>query len=725
MRTYRYRVEGLDCAEEIEALQKTVGNLPGVKELNCDVLHARMTIHLDERLVQEKDILNAVQQAGMRAVRWEDSSTHDKASKHRQQAMLCITAGIFLSAGFILHAWLYKDFIAALIADKGSDELPPYPLITIIFYSLTIISAAWFIAPKAWRALRSRRADMNLLMSVAVIGAIIIGEWFEGATVAFLFALSLVLENWSIGRARHAISDLLDIAPATARFIPPDNEETVVWEKGVEEVPVGATVLVRPGERIPLDGIITQGITSVNEAPVTGESIPVEKKDGDEVFAGTLNEEGAFRFQVTKSASDTMIAHIIHLVEEAQSRRAEAEQWVEKFAHYYTPAVMVLAFLLMIVPPLFVGNWSQWFYQALVMLVIACPCALVISTPVTIVAGLASAARQGVLIKGGVYLETPAMLRAAALDKTGTLTYGVPEVQTIYPFNGHTKDEVLMRAASLEAESGHPIARAIVRAANEQGLALAKPSGLRDIKGKGTEAIIDDKSYWIGSRRWMYEKGVDNVELHAAATGIEDAAQTVIVLGSNEHVCGLIAVTDTIRESAAESVLALKRVGLEHIVMLTGDNQATAQVVADHLGIDDFRAEMLPEEKVQVIEELSRDYKQVAMIGDGINDAPAMAASTLGIAMGAAGSDIAIETGDIALMSDELAKVAWLISHSRRCLRIIKQNVSFALGTKAVFMILALTGTATLWMAIAADMGASLLVIFNGLRMLRSAAPDK
>jgi Cd2+/Zn2+-exporting ATPase len=381
--------------------------------------------------------------------------------------------------------------------------------------------------------------------------------------------------------------------------------------------------------------------------------------------------------------------------------------------------MMGLALTVAVLPPLFTGNWAQWFYQALVMLVIACPCALVISTPVTIVAGLASAARAGVLIKGGAFLEAAARLRAVAVDKTGTLTYGAPDVQAVYPFNGHTDEDILSRAAALESESGHPIARAIVLAAQARRIRFETAKGVRDIKGKGAEGSIDSKDYWIGSHRFMHEKGAETAAVHAKALEIEDAAHTLVALGSEDHVCGLIAVADGIRETAAGSVRALADAGVEHVVMLTGDNETTASAVAGVTGISEFRSSLLPEEKVRAVEELTGRYAHVAMIGDGVNDAPAMAASSLAIAMGAAGTDAAIETADIALMSDDLSKIPWLMQHSRRALAVIKQNVTFALATKALFMVLAAAGMATLWMAIAADMGASLLVIFNGLRMLR------
>lgn len=428
-------------------------------------------------------------------------------------------------------------------------------------------------------------------------------------------------------------------------------------EKPVEDVPLGATVLVRPGEKVPLDGIVTKGETSINQASITGESIPVGKSEGDVVFAGTINEEGAFEFKCSKVASDSTLARIMHMVEEAQSRRATAEQWVEKFARYYTPAMMLLAFAVAILPPLFGGSWSQWLYQALVMLVIACPCALVISTPVSIVAGVAAAARAGVLIKGGVFLELPAKLRAIALDKTGTLTYGTAEVQRVHALNGHTEEEVLARAASLESESGHPIARAILREAERRGIRAPGANGLRDIQGKGSEALVSGKRYWIGSHRFMHEKGAETPDVHELAVRIEDAAHTLVALGSDSHICGLIAISDRVRETTAESLKAMQQAGIEHVVMLTGDNWATAAAVAKATGTTEYQAEMLPKDKVAAVETLVKKYGYVAMIGDGVNDAPAMAVATLGIAMGAAGTDAAIETADIALMSDDLSRI--------------------------------------------------------------------
>lgn len=716
-----YRIEGMDCADEVAVLRSALRNVPGIAELRFDVLNGKMTVLCMPDGFEPAAVISAVASTGMRAVPWEHRAHESDKSSWQQHGRLITTvaSGVLTAAGLVVH-WLLHGSLLHVIAGGGEGHV--FPIAVVVLYATGVVSGAWFIAPKALSAARRFRPDMNLLMTVAVIGAVAIGEWFEAAAVTFLFSLSLLLESWSVGRARRAISTLMDLSPTTARYICPEDGD--IMEKPVEGVPLGATVLVRPGEKVPLDGVVTKGRTSINQAPITGESVPVNKKEGDEVFAGTINEEGAFEFRCTKVASDSTLARIIHMVEEAQSRRAVSEQWVEKFARYYTPAMMLFALAVAVLPPLLGGSWSQWLYQSLVMLVIACPCALVISTPVSIVAGLAAAARAGVLIKGGVFLELPARLRALAMDKTGTLTYGTPEVQSVRPFNGHTEDEVLSRAASLESESGHPIARAILREAARRGIPAPGADGLRDIQGKGTEAVIEGKAYWIGSHRFMHEKGAETPDVHDAAIGIEDAAHTLVALGSDSHVCGLIGISDRVREASSISVKAMQEAGIEHVVMLTGDNRATAAAVAEATGITEYQAEMLPEDKVAAVEALVEKYGHVAMIGDGVNDAPAMAVSSLGIAMGAAGTDAAIETADIALMSDDLSRLPWLIRHSRRTLGIIKQNISFALGLKVLFIILTLFGMASLWMAIAADTGATLLVVFNSLRLLGRSSSD-
>jgi Cd2+/Zn2+-exporting ATPase len=716
-----FTIRGMDCAEEVAVLQRELGPLVGGEaHLAFDLLNGKMTVLLPEGTSSAEAIRHAVARTGMEAIPWQESRATQRGEEtfwqRHGRALLCLVSALCLTGGFLWHALRHSSLLDALAAGDGSGR-HLFPLASILLYLGSVVSGAWFIAPKALYAARTCRPDMNLLMMVAVVGAIVIGEWFEAAAVTFLFALALLLESWSVGRARRAIKALMDLSPTTARCVSPDNGAVI--ETRVEEVPVGATVLVRPGEKIPLDGVVIDGTTAVNQAPITGESVPVAKGLDDEVFAGTINGDGAFTFRTTRLATDTTLARIITLVEEAHARRAPSEQWVAKFARLYTPAMMALAVLIATIPPLlFGGAWGAWFYEALVILVIACPCALVISTPVSIVAGLAAAAKGGVLIKGGAYLEAPARLRVIAFDKTGTLTYGHPVVQEVIPLNGHTEHELLACAAALEAHSTHPLARTILDKAAALGITYTPATNFTALQGKGAQATIDGQRFWIGSHRLVEELGVENAAGHEIAARLEDAGHSLVAISNDTHVCGLISVADAIRPGASEVVGALKRLGIARVVMLTGDNQGTAQAVTAATGLDAFHAEALPADKVRIVEELRHRFGPVAMVGDGVNDAPAMAAATVGIAMGAIGTDAAIETADIALMSDDLMQLPWLIRHARRTLVVIKQNVVFALGLKLLFIGLAMTGAATLWMGIAADMGASLLVIFNGLRLL-------
>jgi Cd2+/Zn2+-exporting ATPase len=557
-------------------------------------------------------------------------------------------------------------------------------------------------------------------MVIAILGAGLIGEWLEGATVAFLFALSLALESWSVGRARRAIAALLDLSPPSIRLLRTDGAE---FDVPVAEAKPGDHFLVPGGERIALDGRVVDGASAVDQAPITGESVPVEKAAGAEVYAGTINGDGTLTVEVTKAAHDTTLARIIRMVEEAHARRAPSEQWVERFARIYTPAIMLLALAVALVPPLlFAGSWEGWFYRALVLLVIACPCALVISTPVSIVAALASSARAGVLVKGGAYIELPARLKAIAMDKTGTITRGEPVVVRVLPLGSHTEQQLLARAAALEARSTHPLARAILRYAKEAGIPQEPATDVQVLKGKGLSGSFDGEDFWLGSHRYAIERGQHTAETTAAAESLESEGKTVIIIGNARHVCGLIAVADTIRPEARQIVADLHAAGIRHVVMLTGDNRVTAQAIAREVGIDEVRAELLPEDKLHQIERLVAEYGEVAMVGDGVNDAPALARASLGIAMGAIGSDAAIETADIALMTDDISRLPWLIHHAKRTLAIIRQNIAFSLGIKAAFLILTFAGMASLWGAIAADVGASLLVVFNALRLLRIAA---
>lgn len=728
MKRRTYRISGMDCANEVEALKRTVGIVPGVAALDFNLLKGTMEVTVSGAEFSDAAILAAVRSAGLSAVRADDTCPTGVCAvelgywQKNGRTLLCWLSGLLVLAGFISHTLLHGNILDALSGgeSRGAHQVP---LVSVAFYAAAVIVGGWFIAPKAVAAAKRMQPDMNLLMTIAVIGAMAISQWLEAATVTFLFALSLLLESWSVTRARRAIRGLLTLSPPTARYVCPLDGD--VAEKPVFDVPTDVTALVRPGERIPLDGIVTRGTTTVNQAPITGESMPVTKEPGDEVFAGTINETGAIEFKVTRPATDTTLARIIRMVEEAQSRRAPTEQWVTKFARYYTPIMVLLAIIVATIPPLVGGGaWAGWFYEALVLLVIACPCALVISTPVSIVAALTSSARTGVLIKGGAFLEAAAHVKVIALDKTGTVTHGRPEVQQIVPLNAHTEAELVERAAALEANSEHPLARAVLRHAESLALTIPRADNFRAVKGKGVEAYIEGRLFWLGSHRFMEEKGSETPLAHEKADAIEDAGHSVIAIGSDRHVCGLISVADTIRKEASAAVAAMRRVGVKKIVMLTGDNAGTAQSVGKAVGVDEVRAELLPDDKLHVVEELVRDSGPTAMIGDGINDAPALAAATLGIAMGSEGTDVAIETADVALMSDNLMKVPWLINHAHRTLRIVKQNIVFALGVKLVFMALALAKIATLWMAIAADMGTSLLVIFNALRLLSPTDSD-
>jgi Cd2+/Zn2+-exporting ATPase len=515
------------------------------------------------------------------------------------------------------------------------------------------------------------------------------------------------------------VEALLDLAPPTARVLRDGSE----IETDASEVTVGSVFLVKPGDRIPLDGEVIAGASEVNQAPITGESVPAFKEPGNSVFAGTINGNGSLQVRSTKAASDTTLAHIIDLVGAAQAKRAASEQWVERFAYYYTPIVFAASILVLLVPPVVVGaDWQEWTYRALVLLVIGCPCALVISTPVSIVAALTASARQGVLIKGGIYVELPARLKAVAMDKTGTLTEGKPRVKEVLPAEGRTEKELLEVAHTLESQSDHPLARAINDLSRAKGIVARPIADFAMIQGKGATATIDGERYWLGSHRYLEERGEETEAVHQRLDELSATGNSVVVIGNDQRVIGMITLADAMRAESRNTVDKLKRMGIEHVVMLTGDNRPTAEAVARMAGVGEVYSELLPEDKVSGIERLVNEYGEVAMIGDGINDAPAMARATLGIAMGAAGSDAAIEAADIALMSDDLSKLPWLIRHSKRTLSIVRQNITLSLAVKALFVVLTFAGTASLWAAIAADMGVSLLVIFNALRLLGAQA---
>jgi len=702
----------------------------GIVQLDFDVMGHRMVVTFAGESLSEDDIVSRIGRLKMRA-RVVDGSTgsgaatdptspssEDRVGQEWSRLGMTVAAGVLLVVAFAVHA-ISAQSVTVAFGLETLETVTQLPLASRLLYVASLIFSGWFVFPKAWLALRRLTADINLLMCIAVVGAVAIGQWFEAAVVTFLFSVSLLLEHWSLGRARNAIASLLDLAPPTVRR--KECSTGAIEERPIGDIVPGDTIVIRPGERIALDGLITNGETSVDQSPITGESVPIAKQPGEQVYAGSMNVDGVIELQVTHAANDTTLARIVHMVQEARARRAPTEQWVEQFARYYTPAMIALAIVVAVVSHFGGGlAWSPAIYNALVLLVIACPCALVISTPVSIVSALTVAARHGVLIKGGRYLEAAAHLKAIAIDKTGTLTEGRLEVRKVVPLNDHSRQELLERAAAMEAGSTHPIAQAVLRCASDEEVTVQAVEGYRALAGRGAEGMINGKHYWIGSQRFMNEKSLDAGKAAEQCDAIELSGHSVVAVGTADHVCGLIGVADVVREESQTAIRRLRSLGIDHVVMLTGDNSATARAVADAVGIDEVFAATLPEEKVRHVERLRERYGVVAMIGDGVNDAPAMAAATLGIAMGAIGSDAAIEAADIALMSDELMRVPWFIQLARKTLRVIKQNIAIALGLKLIFIALTIASAASLWMAIAADMGASLLVVMNGLRLLRT-----
>ena len=587
-------------------------------------------------------------------------------------------------------------------------------MLSVLLYGASIVTGGYRLFIEGLKNLFRFQFDMRTLMTIAVIGAAAIGEWGEGAVVVILFAISEALEAYSMDKARQSIHSLMDIAPKEA-LIRRGNEEMTV---PVKEIQVNDVMIVKPGQKLAMDGVVLHGHSAINQAAITGESVPVPKMEADEVFAGTLNEEGLLEVKVTKRAEDTTIAKIIHLVEEAQAERAPSQAFIDKFARVYTPAIVLFALALAVIPPLFGAPWSEWIYRGLTVLVVGCPCALVISTPVSIVTAIGNAARNGVLVKGGVYLEETGALTTVAFDKTGTLTKGVPEVTDIIRMAEKSEEEVLDVAATLEKGSAHPVASAVLRKAG-QGNSNFQMEEFSSLTGRGITAKLDGTRYYIGSPFLLEEVTGATREIAAQIQTLQKQGKTVLVLGTETEVLALIAVADQVRDTSREAIGRLHQLGIKRTVMLTGDNEATARAIGRELGVKEVKAELMPAGKLEYIKALRSENEKVAMIGDGVNDAPALAASNVGIAMGGAGTDTALETADIALMADDLEKLPFTIRLSKKTLRIIKQNISFSLGIKLVALVLVIPGWLTLWMAIFADMGATLLVTLNGLRLLK------
>ena len=644
----------------------------------------------------------------------DDAGDHDHAGHDHEHTQSPATTISLAISGVLVGAGLGLQW---------SDALAPETARWI--FVAAMIAGGWFLLPSAWASVRKLRPDINLLVIIAAIGAAVVNQWAEAATVVFLFGVAEWLEGWADRRARRAVEALLEIAPKVATV----KRENGFTEVPVAEVKVDETIAVRNGMSIPLDGEVLTGESGVNQAPITGESVPVDKKKGDQVFAGTINGEGSLEVRVTKAAGDTTLAKIIRLVKDAQEQKAPSQQFVDVFARYYTPAVTVVALLIFLVPPLLMhGEWNVWLYRACVLLIIACPCALVISTPVSIVAGLAALAKRGVLVKGGAHLEAIGRLNALALDKTGTITEGKPRVLSVVRIGQVSEEAIVRAAAAIDDHSAHPLAAAVVTYAREKKVDFKRAENYQAKSGRGAEAMIDGHPHFVGNHRFTHELGVCSPEIEKQLGEIEGRGESVVVVGHRPHdgckgeVLGILAVGDAVRPNAKEAIAELHAAGVAKIVMLSGDNQRTADFIAKQVGIDEAKGDLLPDGKVEEIMKLREAHAVVGMVGDGVNDAPAMATASIGIAMGAAGTDAAIETADIALMQDDLGKIAETIRLGRRTLGIIRFNIGFAVTLKALFLVLTLMGHASLWMAIMADTGATLLVVANALRLLRIRA---
>lgn len=699
---HTFRIHGLDCPDCAAKLERQLQRQPGVNQ--ATLVFATGTLQFEPSSVRDA-LMAAVVRAGYRveAIAADGRSAESEESRlstfwlQNRKAITTALSGLFLAGGW------------------AAELLLQQPVIARTLFVLGMLVGGFYVARAGLQSLGNRTLDMNLLMSVAAVGAVAIGEWHEGAMVVFLFSLGNTLQAYTMDKTRQSIRALLSLAP----------KEALVQRHGLEmilpvgEILLGETIVVRPGERIAMDGLVTAGSSDVNQAPITGESMPVDKLEGDRVFAGTINGSGSLEVRVDRLAEDNTLARIMHLVEAAQAERAPAQALVDRFASYYTPAVIALAVGLAVLPPLFGADFASWFKRALILLVVSCPCALVISTPVSIVSAIGNASRQGVLIKGGAYLEAMGHIRTVAFDKTGTLTAGQVALVDLLPVVGDA-DSALAQAAALESRSEHPLAQAVLRAAAERNLSVEPAREFRALAGSGATGSIAGQSLFIGNERLLAEQRLALPDAIAAQASLwQEAGRTVVFLFDDEQVLALLAFSDQVRPEAAGAIEQLRRAGIQSVAMLTGDHRRAAAAIAERLGVDSVQAELLPEDKVAAINQLLQQYQRVAMVGDGVNDAPALAASTVGIALGAAGTDTAIETADVALMADDLGKLAWLIRLSRRTVAIIKQNIGLSLVIKGIVLVLTLLGRAELWMGVFADTGAALLVIVNGMRLAR------
>lgn len=696
-----FKVSGMDCADEIAAINSSLKS-PDIYIVEANLMSSVVNVVYSNKTTKE-DVEKRINKSGVRVI-----SKSGKITAIPLPRILYVSG----SGGLFLISFLLS-FLNGV----------PETWSTLLFLTSTILGSI-LVVPKALRALRKLHLDMNVLVVVAAIGAIYLKDYAEAAAVIFLFALSELLEAYSVVRARKAISEVLKITPKNAQLRSADGNLT---EVEVSTLKIGDIVVARAGDLIPADGKVRVGDSEVNQAALTGESKLVKKSVGDAVYAGTINSSAVIDIEVTQLSKDSKVSQIIKLVEDAQKSKAPLQTFVDQFARIYTPAVFLLAIGIMLVPPLlFAGAWNEWIYKSLVLLVIACPCALVISTPVSIASALTAMARRGVLVKGGKFLEGLGKLRAVALDKTGTLTEGVPQVVSSKVWDqSKSEKDVLSVAASIETSSNHPLAQAVLRYAKEKGISLSTATDVQSVHGRGIFAKLNAHEYFLGNHRFAHELGVCSKELETYLAELEDKSLSVIVVGHKPHadcngeVIGVLGLGDKVKENVKSSIDKLHSLGCEAVVILSGDNQRTTSAIGKSVGVDSAFGDLLPENKVEKVKELVQKYKFVGMVGDGVNDAPALASATVGIAMGLAGTDAAVETADVTLVKDDLSQLAVAIEQGQRALGIIRFNIGFALVLKVIFLALALLGYSSMWMAVAADTGATLIVILNALRLLK------
>ncbi len=691
-------VKEMDCADEARLIRAAFKDLKGIEHYEINLISRSLKITHDPELISILDLIKVIARIGMKASLNKEEKSGQMRLWWKEPRILTLSI-----CGLLIFSSLVLEHVFGLIHGNAT-----------FIYGAAVLVGGYFPAKMGFAALKTLTPNIRTLMVVGAVGAIALGLWEEAALLVLIYSLGDVLEAYAADRVRGAVKALMGLTSKEA-LIKKDGSEVTL---PLEEVRVGDIIIIRPGERLPLDGEVVFGASSVDQAPITGESIPVSKEVGDEVLAGSINQRGSMEVRVTKPFHDTTLGRIIHYVEETEGRKSSYQRFGDTFGKYYTPFMFVLALTVMIVPSLLFGNWSQWFYRGLVVLVVSCSCGIALSIPVAVVAAISNASRHGVLVKGGAHIEAAAGIKAVAFDKTGSLTLGRPVVTDVIPFNGSTEDEVLTIASSIESRSGHVLANAVLNRAKEKGLALRKVNDFEAVPGLGARAVIDGNPYSIGNKDLCGAESFSSSAKHRIER-LEDEGKTLILLTVGSRLIGVIAVRDEVRPEAIEALTRLKRLGASGLIMLTGDNERVARVISEQAGTDEYMAQLLPEDKAAAIEGLKGRYGRVAMVGDGVNDAPAMVASDLGIAMGAAGTDVAIETGDIVLMSDDLSKIPYVIGLSRRTVRIMKENLVISLTIIGFLVPLALMGWIGLVPGLLINEVGGLLVIINALRLLK------